>query len=85
MRAKKSIFFEPGNLDELSNFFESNKDKYSEIWVVLTKKTQANPQPVSFDQAVSEAIRQGLIDSRTKGLDEQKYAMRFTKRRSKRT
>jgi hypothetical protein len=53
---------------------------HHEIWVVITKKKVAYPQPVSFNQALSEAKKQGLIDSRTKTLDEKKYMIRFTKR-----
>jgi hypothetical protein len=43
-------------------------------------KKAANPQPMSFNQAISEAIEQGLIDSRTKNIDEKTYMIRFTKR-----
>ena len=67
---KDSVAFEPGNLEELRCFFETNKDKVHEIWIILTKKKYMNPQPVSFNEAVSEAVKQGLIDSRTKTLDE---------------
>jgi hypothetical protein len=77
-----SISFEPKTVEDLKRFFETNKDKYHEIWVVLTKKDHANPQPVSFSGAVGEAISQGLVDSRTKTLTEEKYAIRFTKRKS---
>jgi hypothetical protein len=77
----RSVHFEPTNPEELSQFFEANKDKYHEIWVVLTKKTSANSQPVSFTEAVTEAIKHGLIDSRTKSLSDQKYGIRFTKRK----
>jgi hypothetical protein len=48
----------------------------------LTKKKYANPQPVSFTQAVTEAVEQGLIDSQTKTLNERRYAIRFTRRRA---
>jgi hypothetical protein len=75
------VSFEPKTAEELRNFFETNRDKYHEIWVVLTKKNYADPQPVSFNEAVEEAVKQGLIDSRTKTLSAQKYAIRFTKRR----
>ena len=78
----RTATFEPKNAEELSRFLEINKGKYSEIWIVLTKKKFANPQPVSFVDAISEAAKHGLIDSRTKSLDEQKYAVRFTKRRT---
>jgi hypothetical protein len=82
MLKQKSASFEPKNIDELSRFFEINKDRYSEIWIILTKKKHADAQPVSFDEAMSEAAKHGLIDSRVKSLNEQKYSMRFTKRKS---
>jgi len=63
---KKTISFEPKNMKELSSLLEANKDSYHEIWVVLTKKEHANPQPVSFHEAQTEAIKQGLVDSRPK-------------------
>ncbi len=75
----ESLTFEPQNVPELKRFFEENKDKYHEIWVIITKKT-VNPEPVSFNQALSEAKKQGLIDSRTKTIDKKKYMIRFTKR-----
>jgi hypothetical protein len=78
---EESATFEPKNVGELANFFEANKDTHHEFWVILTKKKYADPQPVSFDEAVSEAVKQGLIDSRTKSLNEQKYSIRFTKRK----
>lgn len=78
-----SIRYEPKSMDDLIAFLKANKDKYHEIWVVLTKKEHVNSQPVSFNEAVREAIAQGLVDSRTKTLDDIKYAIRFTKRKSK--
>ena len=76
----ESVSFEPQNLASLKLFFEENKDKYHEIWIIITNKKAANPQPLTFSQAVTEAIKQGLIDSRIKNIDEKKYMIRFTKR-----
>src|SRR4030042_2482134 len=78
---KKTISFEPKGMKELSNLLEANKDSYHEIWTVLTKKEHANPQPVSFHEAQTEGIKQGLVDSRSKSLNDEKYCVRFTKRR----
>ena len=75
-----SVTFEPKNVSDLERFFEENKEKYPEIWVVITKKAIVDPQPVSFDQAIKEAKMQGLIDSRTKTIDAKKYGALFTKR-----
>jgi hypothetical protein len=77
-----SVCFEPKSGDELRRFFEANKDKYHEIWIVLSNKKYVNPQPVSFNETVNEAIKQGLIDSRSKSLSQQKYSVRFTKRKT---
>jgi hypothetical protein len=85
MTTERSIVYEPRNIDDLSSFLKANKDEYHEIWVVLVKKKHANSQPVSFTEAVSKAIEQGLVDSRTRTLDEKRYAIRFTKRKSKKT
>jgi uncharacterized protein YdeI (YjbR/CyaY-like superfamily) len=78
----ESITFEPQSLADLRQFLEENKDKYHEIWVIITNKKAANPQPVSFNQVVTEAVKQGLIDSRIKNIDEKKYMVRLTKRKN---
>ena len=75
-----SVTFEPKSLAELRQFFEKNKGKYHEIWVIITNKKAANPQIVSFNQVVNEARNQGLIDSRIRNVNEKKYMIRLTKR-----
>jgi hypothetical protein len=77
-----SISFEPKKVEDLRRFFKINKDKHHQLWVILTKKKIVAKQPVAFNEAVNEAVMQGLIDSRPKGLSE-KYAVRFTRRRVK--
>jgi arginine utilization protein RocB len=76
----ESVTFEPKSLVELRKFFEENKEKYHEIWVIITNKKAANPQVVSFGEVISEAKSQGLIDSRIKNVDEKRYMIRLTKR-----
>ncbi len=83
LATEESAVFEPKDPGELAGFLEVNKEKYHEIWIVITKKKCAHPQPVSFNEAITEAAKQGLIDSRTKSLSEQKYSIRFTKRKPK--
>ena len=80
MKNEGSIFFEPKNLQELTRFLDDNEDKYHEIWIVLTKKKVTRHQPVSFVEVVNEAVKRGLVDNRTKSLDDCKYSVRFTKR-----
>ncbi len=76
----ESVTFEPKSLAELRRFFEENKEKYHEIWIVITNKKSANPQVVSFDEVVGEAKSHGLIDSRIRNVDEKRYMIRLTKR-----
>ena len=54
-----SVSFEPKNAEELGRFFEANKNKYNEIWIILTNK-YADPQPVTFNGVVNEAVKQGF-------------------------
>jgi hypothetical protein len=76
----ESVTFEPKNLTALKHFLEENKNRYHEIWIIITNKKTQNPQPVSFSQVIDEAKKQQLIDSRIKNIDAKKYMIRLTKR-----
>ncbi len=78
---QNSVTYEPISTGDLANFFSTNKGKYHEIWIILIKKEKTNHQPVSFKEAVIAAVKQGLVDSQTKSLNEEKYAIRFTKKK----
>lgn len=78
-----TITFEPKNVKELSDFFENSGDKYHEIWIILTKKKHVDHQPVSFAEAVEEAAQHNLVDSRTQSVDERRYRIRFTSRKTR--
>jgi len=73
------VSFEPKSLTALRDFLEENKNRYHEIWIIITNKKTKNPQPISFDQVINEAKKQGLIDSRIKNIDKKKYMIRLTK------
>jgi hypothetical protein len=81
MNSEGAITYEPKNSQGLTTFLENNKEKYHEIRIIITKKKVSNPQPVSFNEAVTLALGQGLVDSRTKSLDIKKYEIRLTKRK----
>jgi hypothetical protein len=76
----ESITFEPKSKEALNQFLEENKNKYHEIWIIITNKKTQNPQIVSFDQVLDEAKKQELIDSRIRNIDAKKYMIRLTKR-----
>ena len=50
------------------------------VWLVFYKKASGK-QTVDYEQSVEEAICYGWIDGRIQGIDEEKYALRFTPRR----
>jgi hypothetical protein len=82
MAEKTTIAFEPTDIKQLSDFFKTNKKRYHEMRIILTKKKYAGQQPVSFNEALIEAKKHDLIDSRTKSLNERQYYIRFTKKRT---
>ena len=51
-----------------------------ELWLVFYKKNSGK-RSVSLDEALEEALCFGWIDSVAKGIDEEKYALRFSPRR----
>lgn len=53
----------------------------AEIWLVFYKR-HAGVDSLTYDDAVEEALCYGWIDSITKGLDDRRYARRFTPRRA---
>lgn len=53
-----------------------------EIWLVYYKK-DSGKTGISYEESVEEALCFGWIDGAIKGIDEEKYAGRFTPRRPK--
>jgi hypothetical protein len=78
-----SVSFEPKTIEDLRRFFEINKDKYHELLVVLTKKKLLLGSRLRSMRRLTKLLCKGLIDSRSKALSEQKYAVHFTTRRVK--
>lgn len=58
-----------------------NRARKSEIWLIYYKKASGKPR-VSYNDAVDEALCFGWIDSTAKAIDEERFAQRFTPRRS---
>ena len=53
-----------------------------EIWVVIYKKASGK-QSVTYQRLVEVALCYGWIDGLAKGVDDEKYAQRFSPRRPK--
>jgi uncharacterized protein YdeI (YjbR/CyaY-like superfamily) len=64
--------------DWLTNHYKSE----SEVWLVYYKKHSGKPR-ISYNDAVEEALCFGWIDSTVKGIDENRFAQRFSVRNPK--
>ena len=53
-----------------------------EIWLIRYKKATGKPS-IDYIEAVEEAICFGWIDGLEKGMDSERYALRFSPRRQK--
>ena len=58
-----------------------NHNKEKEIWLIYYRKASGKPR-IPYNDAVEEALCYGWIDSTVKGMDEERFAQRFTPRRS---
>lgn len=78
MKITSTIY--PKNRKEWRKWLEKNHRKEKEIWVIYYKKNSNKPR-IPYDQAVEEALCFGWIDGQAQGIDEHKYAQRFSPRR----
>jgi uncharacterized protein YdeI (YjbR/CyaY-like superfamily) len=69
------------NRAEWRNWLEKNHRSKKEIWLIYYKKHTGEPR-IPYDDAVEEAICFGWIDSTIRKIDEEKYAQKYTPRRS---
>ena len=58
----------------------ANHTKRSDVWLVTYKKSSGKPR-LEHEAAVEEAICFGWIDSKSKGVDEERTSLYFTPRR----
>ena len=73
-----ALFFDTAA--ELRAWFEANHDSAPELFVGYWKKGSGRTG-VSHPEAIEQALCFGWIDSIARGLDEQRYRVRFTPRR----
>ncbi len=65
--------------EQWRSWLRENHESKDEIWLVFYKKHTKRPS-LPYNVAVEEALCFGWIDSIRKGIDEVKYAQRFTPR-----
>ena len=68
--------------EEFRAWLDENHKIKKEIWLIQYKKVTKKPS-LNYDEAVEEAICYGWIDGFKKGMEDDRYATRFTKRRQK--
>jgi uncharacterized protein YdeI (YjbR/CyaY-like superfamily) len=70
------------NRDDFRKWLIQYHQTKKEIWLIQYKKATKKPS-ISYVEAVEEAICFGWIDGFEKGMDAERYATRFSPRRSK--
>ena len=70
------------NREKWRKWLEKFHDKEKEIWLVNFKKG-SRKLSIPYNDAVEEALCFGWIDGIEKGIDDEKFAQRFTPRKSK--
>jgi uncharacterized protein YdeI (YjbR/CyaY-like superfamily) len=68
--------------DDFRKWLERNHKTRKEIWLIQYKKATKKPS-INYVEAVEEALCFGWIDGLEKGMDAERYALRFSPRRSK--
>jgi uncharacterized protein YdeI (YjbR/CyaY-like superfamily) len=79
MELKKTLNVQ--DKEDWHSWLVKNHNKEKEIWLIYYKKSSGKPR-ISYNDAVDEALCFGWIDSTVKSIDNEKYAQRFTPRRS---
>jgi uncharacterized protein YdeI (YjbR/CyaY-like superfamily) len=69
------------NRDDWRVWLEKNHKTEKEIWLIYYKKHTNQPR-IPYDDAVEEALCFGWIDSIVQKIDDQRYAQKFTPRKS---
>ncbi len=69
------------NRDDWRKWLSQHFDTQSEIWLIFYKKHSGKPR-LPYDDAVEEALCYGWIDSVIQRIDDEKYAQKFSPRRS---
>jgi uncharacterized protein YdeI (YjbR/CyaY-like superfamily) len=68
--------------DEFRKWLIKNHKDKKEVWLIRYKKATKKPS-IDYVEAVEEAICFGWIDGLEKGMDTERYALRFSPRRPK--
>ena len=79
MKISKTLYVT--SRDDWRAWLEKNHETEKEVWLVYYKKHTNQPR-IPYDDAVEEALCFGWIDSIVQKIDDERYAQKFTPRRS---
>lgn len=66
--------------EQFDDWLTANSQIETEVWLALFKKS-SRKQTVTFDELLEVGMCHGWIDVKTKRIDDDLYAIRFTPRR----
>jgi uncharacterized protein YdeI (YjbR/CyaY-like superfamily) len=66
--------------EKLDRWLRDNGGSQRELIVAIYKKASGK-QTVTFEELLDTALCHGWVDTQTKGIDDQRYAIRFVPRR----
>ena len=71
---------EIASLSEWRDWLAGPASACNDVWAVIYKKASGR-QTISFDELLEEALCWGWVDTQTRGVDEERYGIRFRRRR----
>src|SRR5437868_8651010 len=79
MKISKTLYVT--SRDDWRAWLEKNHETEKEVWLIYYKKHTNQPR-IPYDDAVEEALCFGWIDSIVQRIDDERYAQKFTPRKS---
>jgi uncharacterized protein YdeI (YjbR/CyaY-like superfamily) len=72
---------EPDSLQAWSDWLAANHERAQGVWLVTWKKVTGR-QVMTYEEAITEALRYGWVDSVARGLDDERSMLWYGPRRS---
>ena len=80
MEIDKALLF--SNSEQWRNWLEQNHNSIKEVWLIHYKKNSSKSS-VSYNDALEEALCFGWIDSIMKSIDDEKFILKYSPRKTK--
>jgi uncharacterized protein YdeI (YjbR/CyaY-like superfamily) len=78
METDNALYF--ANILEWRQWLEQNHDKQKGVWLIHFKKNSGQ-HSINYPEALEEALCFGWIDGKMKGIDEERFALRYSPRK----